>query len=134
MKLTMLASVIAICATPLIAQEAVKVDPPTETQGVSVDVLEQNGLKKQIKVFKGYDLRARRITFAPGATFALHDHAERPGFVIVESGTIVEGRGEEALAFSAGQTWIEDAETKHWLRNVSDQDAVIIMVDLPPIK
>jgi quercetin dioxygenase-like cupin family protein len=134
MKLTMLASIAVLCAAPLFAQDKVKVKAPTETQGVSVEVLEQNGLKKQIKAFKGYDIRARRITFAAGASFAVHDHAERPGFVIVESGTLVEGRGDKALAYSAGQTWIEDAKTEHWLRNVSDQDAVIIMVDLPPVK
>lgn len=134
MKLITFIALVALAASPVAAQVKVAVQAPTESQGVSIEVLQQNGLAAQIPAFKGYDFRARRITFAAGASFAEHNHAVRPGFVIVESGTIIEGRGDKALAYSAGQTWIEDAETEHWLRNVSDQDAVIIMVDLPPVE
>jgi len=79
----------------------------------------------------GFDFRARRISFAAGASFTKHNHATRPGIVYVESGEIIENRNGKSQKFQAGDTWIEDADTDHWLRNVSDKEAVIIMIDLP---
>lgn len=104
---------------------------PTKTQGVSLSVLEKNALVEQIPAMKGYDFRARRITFIPGASFTKHNHKTRPGIVYVEKGTIIENRNGVSRKFRAGDTWIEDAQTDHWLRNVSKSPAVIIMIDLP---
>ena len=108
------------------------VKEPTETKGVSLTVLQQNALEAQIPAMKGYEIRARRITFEAGASFTKHNHAERPGVVYVEAGEIIENRNGKTRKFSAGDNWIEDAQTDHWLRNISDAPAVIIMVDLPP--
>ena len=134
MKLTTILAITAIIATPVFAGSLQNVTEPTETKGVSVSPLQQNDLSAQVPNFKGHDLRARRITFAPGASFTKHNHAERPGLVYVESGKIVENRNGKSKKFKAGDTWIEKADTEHWLRNISDKDAVIIMVDLPAQK
>jgi len=108
-----------------------KLTPPTENSGISAEVLGQNSLVEQIPAFKGYDIRGRKITFAPGATLMSHSHAERPGFVYVLSGDVVESRNGTARKYSAGDVWIEDAATEHWMRNIYDEPAVIIMVDTP---
>ena len=123
-----------ILTTPVLAGDLQKIKEPTETKGVSLSVLQQNSLEAQIPAMKGYDLRGRRITFEAGATFTKHNHATRPGFVFVESGEIIENRNGKSRKFKAGDSWIEDAKTDHWLRNISKQATVIIMVDLPVIK
>jgi len=47
--------------------------------------------------------------------------------------TAVEYRNGEKLEYSAGDTWIETADTVHWAKNPSSENkAVIFMVDLPP--
>jgi len=108
-----------------------KLKAPNENTGITIDVLEQNDLAAQIPAFAGYDIRARRITFAPGATLKTHSHASRPGFVYILSGEVVESRDGVNRIYKAGETWIEDASTDHWMRNVSDAPAVFIMIDLP---
>lgn len=105
---------------------------PTETQGITPITLHQNNLGAQINLFQDYDIRARRIIFAPGATVAPHSHAERPGIVYVESGVVVESRNGRKRKFKEGDTWIEKASTNHWVKNPSKKkEAVIIVIDLP---
>lgn len=128
--ITMLAAI--LISAPAYAGNLHKIKEPTETKGVSLTVLQQNALEAQIPAMKGFELRARRITFEAGASFTKHNHAERPGFVYVESGEIIENRNGTSRKFKAGDSWIEDAQTDHWLRNVADEPAIIIMVDLPP--
>jgi len=107
--------------------------PPTETQGLKADVLQQNNLGAQLPALKDHDLRARFIRWAPGATITEHSHAERPGVVYVVKGGIIEYRNGERIEYKEGDSWIEDAETTHWAKNASmEEESVIFMVDLPP--
>jgi len=108
-----------------------KLKAPTENQGITMEVLGSNELASQIPAFEGYEIRARKITFAPGATLMPHSHATRPGFVYILSGEVVESRNGTARTYKAGEMWIEDANTDHWMRNVSNEPAVFIMVDTP---
>lgn len=131
MKKIILSSVlIASLATAAIAG----MKPPTETQGVSPEVTHVNDLSAQIPAMAAYQLRGRKITFAPGATFTKHSHASRPGIVYVMSGEVVVVDNGVKEIYSAGDTWIETAETDHWLANKSDKPASIWMVDLPEKK
>ncbi len=107
---------------------------PTETKGLSPALLHENKLDAQIPSMAEYKLRGRRVTFEPGATLVNHSHATRPGFVYIEKGSIIENRNGVSREFKAGDTWIEDTKTEHWIRNVSDKPAVLIVVDLPIIK
>jgi len=105
---------------------------PEKTHGLSPKVLHQNNLGAQIEVMKGYDVRARRISFAAGGATAEHSHASRPGIVYVEKGEIIEYRNGEKRTFKKGDTWIETADTNHWVKNASmSEEAAIIMIDLP---
>lgn len=104
---------------------------PTETQGLMATELHNNNLGAQINVPE-YNLRARRVILLPGATVAPHSHAERPGFVYVERGVVIESRNGRARRFREGDTWLETETTNHWVRNPSRvKEAVIIIVDLP---
>jgi len=107
--------------------------PPTETKGLTADVMQQGNLGAQIGVMGNYDFRGRRITFAPGAEIVEHSHAERPGIVYVIKGSIIEYRNGVKNTYNAGDSWIETADTVHWAKNGSaSEEAVIFMVDLPP--
>ncbi len=104
---------------------------PTETQGLTATELHSNNLGAQINVPE-YNLRARRVILIPGATVAPHSHAERPGFVYVERGLVIESRNGRKRRFREGDTWLESASTNHWVRNPRKvKEAVLIIVDLP---
>ena len=101
---------------------------PTKTQGLEEARLEQFSLPPQVS--SGYELRARRIVFAPGGTVVEHAHADRPGVVYVLQGSMTEHRGASARLVKAGESWVEDAATVHWLENTSDAPCVFVSVDL----
>jgi len=105
---------------------------PEKTHGLKPVVLHQNNLAAQIELMKGYDVRARRISFDAGGATAEHSHATRPGIVYVEKGEIIEYRNGKKRMFKQGDTWIETADTMHWVKNASETEtAAIIMIDLP---
>lgn len=134
MKRLLAASLIASVAGSVFADEnhdLASVPTPTESQGVSLDVLQQFDLAPQIAAMSGYDIRMRKITFAPGATFAQHSHAIRPGLVYVLEGEILDVRGDDRRVYKAGEHWMEDASTDHWLANISDEPVTFIMIDTP---
>ncbi len=134
MYMKTLITIAALAATPAIADDLHNITEPTESKGITIEPLQKSDLVEQLPEFKGYDFRARRLTFAAGASFPKHNHAVRPGFVYVESGEIIESRNGVTRKFKAGDTWIETADTEHWIRNISDKDTVIIAVDLPKQK
>ncbi|MGH1538978.1 MAG: cupin domain-containing protein [Arenicella sp.] len=107
---------------------------PEKSHGLSPEVAHQNSLEAQIPSMKGYDIRGRKITLLPGAATAEHSHAERPGIVYVMQGSVVEYRNGEKRKFTMGDTWIETADTVHWVKNPMKEPAVIFMVDLPKQK
>ena len=104
---------------------------PEKTHGLSPVVVHQNSLEAQITSMKGYDLRGRKITLEPGVATTEHSHSERPGIVYVIEGKVIEYRNGVKNAYQSGDTWIETADTVHWVQNKSDKKAVIFMVDLP---
>ena len=59
---------------------------PLRTQGLDEARLEQFSLPAQLP--PAYELRARRIVFAPGGTVVEHSHADRPGVVYVLEGSM----------------------------------------------
>lgn len=121
--------VAAIAAATAYAGNSAKA--PEKSHGLSPVVAHQNGLEAQIPAMKGYDFRSRKITLMPGGATAEHSHAERPGIVYVMKGTVVEYRNGVKRTFKSGDTWIEKADTVHWVKNPTNKPAVIFMVDLP---
>lgn len=101
------------------------------TPSMKVNELERFSLVHQVPAMAGYDIRARRIVVPAGVKIEQHEHSQRPGIVYVESGSIVEFRGEKARLLQAGDSLIEDQFTVHSYENQTTTDCVLIAFDLP---
>jgi len=98
---------------------------------VQVSILEKFDPMEQIKKLEGYNLRARKIIVPAGVTIAEHSHTTRPGIVYVESGEIIEFRGEKSRLLKKGDSVIEDAHTTHSYKNTGNTECVLIAFDIP---
>lgn len=101
------------------------------TPSMEVNKLERFPLVHQVPAMAGYDIRARRIIVPAGVKIEQHEHSQRPGIVYVESGSIVEFRGEKARLLKAGDSLVEDQFTVHSYENQTTTDCVLIAFDLP---
>jgi len=130
-KLLAVALLVFAVASPAAAQDA----KPQKTQGVSVGSSSTLLLGPQIPEFKGYALRLRTIVLQPGATVGYHGHAKRPVVAYLLSGEYTEHRdGQEMMTHKSGEQWVEGAEVAHWSENRGAEAAVLINVDLLPVK
>ena len=105
--------------------------PPGETQGLTPEVIFDHQLAAQIPVAAGYRLRMRKVTFQPGGAIMKHLHDKRPGMVYVLEGEVTEFRGTTQRAVSAGEAILEAVDTDHWVENLSDVPATLLVIDLP---
>ncbi|MGG7643729.1 cupin domain-containing protein [Rhodovulum sp. YNF3179] len=107
---------------------------PTEHKGLEVEqlgVVPADSMTRQVGL-DGRILLARRITIMPGGQIAKHSHESVPGIVFMESGTWIEGTDSGETAHSAGDTFIEDADTTHWFFNRGDAPASALVFDIKP--
>jgi quercetin dioxygenase-like cupin family protein len=80
--------------------------------------------------FPGQILRLRKVTFAPGATIAMHSHKERPEVAYVLEGTLTDMRkGAAATQINAGQGEANGREIEHMVENRTGKPVVLIGVD-----
>lgn len=106
---------------------------PTTTEGLSgVDTLVALSLADEFKQMEGQQLRARVLTFAPGAVVAVHQHEARPGFAYILEGEMVEHRNdqEQPIVRRAGDVAVEWTGVSHWWENTSDQQVKALVVDI----
>ncbi|MGH1487750.1 MAG: cupin domain-containing protein [Cellvibrionaceae bacterium] len=103
---------------------------PEKTHGISAETLQSNALGPQINAMQGYDFRSRRVTIEPGGATNEHSHAERPGIVYVEQGKIIEYRNGTKKTYKPGDTWVEKADTVHWVYNKTKKPVVLIITDI----
>lgn len=107
---------------------------PTEHKGLEVEqlaVVPEESMARQLDV-DGRILLARRITIMPGGQIAKHSHETVPGIVFMESGAWTEGTESGETVRSAGETFIEDADTTHWFFNRGDVPASALVFDIKP--
>ncbi|SEK42498.1 Cupin domain protein [Roseovarius azorensis] len=123
-------AMLTFAGVPALADEVY----PTEHAGLKVEQLgvvpavsmaAQVGLSKHI-------LLLRRITIEPGGQIARHSADKTPAVVYMESGTWTEGRDSGETVHSAGETFIEDADTVHWFFNRGDESASALVCDIKP--
>lgn len=126
------AALLAIAAAaPAAAQDA----KPQKTQGVSVGSSSTLPMGPQIPEFGGYALRLRTIILQPGATVGYHSHARRPVVAYLVSGEYTEHRdGQGTITHEPGEQWVEGADVAHWSENRGAEPAVLINVDVLPVK
>ena len=121
-------------AGSLISYGWAAVSAPTEHAGLKVEklgVVPTESVKSQVGL-DGKVLLLRRITIEPGGQIAKHSAAKVPGVVYMESGTWVEGRDGGEVVHTAGDTFIEDADTVHWFFNRGSEPASAIVCDIKP--
>lgn len=105
-------------------------DAPDETFGITPTVLHEFQLEQQIPELAGLDYRGRIITFEPGGATNEHEHTDRPGMVYVLEGAVTEHRDTESTVYAAGESWVEGIDATHWVENHTDQEAVVLTVDI----
>jgi len=104
---------------------------PSETRGVTVQLLAAVDLGPEIEGMAGCQLRMRMFTIEPGGVLGpIHDHKGRPGTVYILQGTITDHRDGVAKDYGPGVGWPEDKNTTHWLENRGAIPAVEISVDI----
>jgi quercetin dioxygenase-like cupin family protein len=104
---------------------------PSETRGVTVQLLATVDLGPEIEGMTGCQLRMRMFTIEPGGVLGpIHDHKGRPGTVYILQGTITDHRDGVAKDYGPGVGWPEDKNTMHWLENRGAIPAVEISVDI----
>lgn len=119
------------CYTPSMTEPRTSESKVPETKGVTVKELGTVDLGPEIEDMAGRQMRMRKITFAPGATFGPeHDHKDRPGIVYILSGTMTDHRDGKATDYGPGLGWPEDSKTWHWLENRGPETAIEISVDI----
>lgn len=123
----------ALLTGALFSSVAIASQPMPANDAIKVEVLESFPLADQVRAMQGYQIRARRIVVKPGGEIGQHSHTDRAGIVFVESGSITEFRGQNSRLLMAGDTLREDATTVHSYKNSSEQDCVLIAVDLPKL-
>ena len=123
---------IALIVIPLqiMPIQTIAQDTQQVAKRITVTQLEKFDPVKQIPL-AGYQLRARKIVVPAGMSIAEHAHKTRPGIVYVESGEIIEYRGEESRLLKKGDSVVEDVTTLHAYKNASDAECVLIAFDVP---
>jgi len=130
---TILKSLVFTIPLGLLSFTAVSQKKSVMDPNINVTSLQNFALVEQVPAMKGYNIRARRIVIPAGVSIGEHEHSTRPGIVYVESGSIVEYRGDKARTLFTGDSLVEDANTVHRYKNTSTQDCVLIAFDLPTI-
>ena len=107
---------------------------PTEHKGLTVEtvgLIPETSMTAQIGL-TGYVLQLREITIEPGGQIAQHDHFSRPGLVKVTSGTVIEGRPDGEVEYTAADQMgiLEDKDTVHWVWNRGEEPATILVCDI----
>lgn len=98
----------------------------TDTELASVDLSHENVHLDHRR------LRLRHMTIAPGGIVPLHDHADRPALIMVESGQIYEhsSKCSVPILHQAGDVAREFMGTRHWWKNEGDVPVELTIGDI----
>ena len=108
--------------------------PPTEHKGLEVEVLgfvPGESMAAQVGL-EDRKLLLRRITIQPVGQIAKHSAESTPAAVYMMSGTWTEGHAGGETTHSAGETFIEDADSVHWFFNRGEEPATALVCDIKP--
>ena len=79
----------------------------------------------------GHMLRMRRVTFAPGASIAMHDHRDHPEVSLVMEGTLSNTiKGQSQMQLLAGTPVLNGPDVEHLPANETSKPVVVFSVDL----
>ena len=73
----------------------------------------------------------RRVTFAPGASIAMHGHKDHPEVSLVVEGTLTNTvKGQSPMQLLAGTPVLNGPEVEHLPANGTSKPVVVLSVDL----
>jgi quercetin dioxygenase-like cupin family protein len=79
----------------------------------------------------GHILRMRRVTFAPGASIAMHGHKDHPEVSLIVEGTLTNTvKGQSPMELLAGTPVLNGPEVEHLPANGTSKPVVVLSVDL----
>jgi quercetin dioxygenase-like cupin family protein len=98
----------------------------TDTELASIDLAKENVKLNQRR------LRMRHMTIAPGGVVPLHDHADRPALIMVNSGEIYENSSkcQVPILHKAGDIAREYLGTRHHWKNETSQPVELTIADI----
>ena len=98
----------------------------TDTELASIDLAKENVKLNQRR------LRMRHMTIAPGGIVPLHDHADRPALIMVNSGEIYENSSKclVPILHKAGDISREFLGTKHHWKNETTKPVELTIADI----
>ena len=98
----------------------------TDTELATIDLSKENVKLNQRR------LRMRHMTIAPGGVVPLHDHADRPALIMVNSGEIYENSSKclVPILHKAGDIAREYLGTKHHWKNETSAPVELTIADI----
>lgn len=108
---------------------------PTMPKGVTDDVVGMIDLAPEV-MFKGYDLRVRKLVVQPGGIVPLHSHSGRPALILTATGTIKEynNRCTVPVVHMAGEVARETNGLTHYWVNEGSETVVLYSSDVKSMK
>lgn len=105
---------------------------PTEGKGLMNRTVGDIPLVDEIAALENPHLRMRYWEIAPGGVVPVHSHADRPGIIWVQNGTVVEHRSDrtEPEEHGPGSVSVEAEGVSHWWENRGDVTVILIAVDI----
>jgi quercetin dioxygenase-like cupin family protein len=103
---------------------------PAEQKGLKISKTGALDLGPQIEQMRGWRLGMRVIQLEPGGNSTMHSHKDRPGMGYVVQGVLTEQRAGKKTELQAGDIWVEDKDTTHWIENSGTEPVLIVAIDI----
>lgn len=115
--------------SPAVAEDF---EGPTTPVGISAETLGSADLTGELAGLDNRLMRARLWTMEPGGIVPVHSHADRPAYIYILKGEVIEHRSDsdEPHVYRAGDLSVEAAGVVHWWENTGDTLVEMIAIDL----
>ena len=118
-----------------VATSGIAQDKKSPSKRIYIDSSSTLPLKAQLPQFKDYALQLRLIVLEPGSKSTRHSHAKRPVVAYLLKGQYIEHRdGQAEIVHKPGEQWVEGADVTHWSENRGKENAVLINVEVVPVR
>lgn len=103
---------------------------PAQLKGMKVMKASTLDLGPQIEQMRGWRLAMRVFQVEPAGHTPMHSHKNRPGMAYVLQGVVTEHGVGGATEHRAGDIWVEDKGTTHWMENNGTEQALVLAIDI----
>ncbi len=103
---------------------------PTQLKGMKAIKTSTLDLGPQIAEMRGYRLGMRVIQVEPAGHTPKHSHKDRPGMGYVLQGAVTEHGVRGTTEYRAGDIFVENRDTTHWMENNGTEPALVLAIDI----